>query len=218
MTVPITELKKEYARLLDNSAAAMTIAGANMAPGAFIGVAWHNLTFTGCDFAGDGNIKLTSMSGCKFVACKFLAPSHDFGVMTEVSFNQCKSVGRSIFCGRDGSADVVFEGCSFSGGGGAPAAYEGIGCTGDVSFRNCTGSGEVLVAGTRLAIDGCQFNDMTFVIGRQRKRGAPLAATVLIDNSQGTGVWRMVDGRMKTSHIQNSSFEQIVNDGSECEA
>jgi hypothetical protein len=45
-----------------------------------------------------------------------------------------------------------------------------------------------------------------------------LAATVLIDNSQGTGLWRMVDCRMKTSHIQNSTFEQIQNDGSECEA
>lgn len=58
----------------------------------------------------------------------------------------------------------------------------------------------------------------TFVIGRQRRRGAPLSATVVIDNSRGSGVWRMVDCRMKTSHIQNSTFDQIVNDGSECEA
>lgn len=58
---------------------------------------------------------------------------------------------------------------------------------------------------------------MSFVIGRQRNRGAPLAATVVIDNSQGTGVWRMVEGRMRTSHIRNSSFEQIVNDSAECE-
>ena len=218
MTTPITSLDKEHARLLDSSAAAMTIAGAHMAPGAFVGVVWQNLTFTDCDFGGDGNVRLTSMSGCKFVNCNFLAPNHDFGVMTDVSFSQCKSVGRSIFCGRDGSAGVVFEGCSFSGGGSAPASYEGIGCTGEVTFRNCTGSGEVLVAGTRLVIDSCQFDQMTFVIGRQRRRGAPLAATVLIDNSHGTGAWRMVDGRMKTSHIQNSSFERIVNDGSECEA
>lgn len=85
-------------------------------------------------------------------------------------------------------------------------------------LRNCTGRGEVLVAGTRLTIDDCRFDHMTFAIGRQRRRGTPLAATVLIDNSQGSGVWRMVDCRMKTSHIQNSSFEQIVNDSSECEA
>jgi len=218
MTTPITRLKKEYARLLDNGAAAMTIAGADMAPGSFVGVAWQNLRFTGCDFAGDGNVKLASMSDCKFVNCNFLAPNHDFGVMKDVGFSRCQSVGRTIFCGRDGSANVVFDGCSFSGGVAAPTAYEGIGCTGDVAFRHCTGSGEVLVAGTRLTIDHCQFHHMTFVIGRQRKRGAPLAATVLIDNSQGTGVWRMVDGRMKTSHIRNSSFEQIVDDGSECEA
>lgn len=217
MTTPITSLHKEHARLLDGSAAAMTIADADMAPGAFVGVVWQNLIFTGCNFVGDGNIRLASMSACKFVNCNFLAPNHDFGVMTDVSFSQCKSVGRSIFCGRDGSAGVVFEGCNFSGGGSAPEACEGIGCTGEVTFRSCTGGGEVLVAGTRLVIDNCQFDHMTFVIGRQRGRGAPLAATVLIDNSHGTGVWRMVDGRMKTSHIQNSSFEQIVNDGSECE-
>jgi uncharacterized protein YjbI with pentapeptide repeats len=218
MATPITSLTKEHARLLDGSAAAMSIAGADMAPGTFAGVAWQNLTFVDCDFTGHGNIKLASMSGCKFVNCNFIGPSHDFGVMTDVLFTQCKSVGRSIFGGRDGSTGVVFEGCDFSGGSAAPAEYEGIGSTGEVTFSNCTGKGEVLVAGTALTIDNCQFADMTFVIGRQRKRGAPLAATVLIDNSQGTGLWRMVDCRMKTSHIQNSTFEQIQNDGSECEA
>lgn len=218
MTTPITSLQKEYIRLLDGSAAAVTIASADISPGAFVGMAWRNLTFSGCDFAGDGNVKLSAMADCTFIDCRFLAPSHDFGVMTNVRFSQCQSVGRSIFGGRDGSAGVVFEGCKFSGGGSAPFGYEGIGCTGEVVFRNCAGSGDVLVAGTRLTIEHCQFDNMTFVIGRQRKRGAPLAATVLIDHSQGTGVWRMVDGRMKTSHIRNSSFEQIVNDGSECEA
>ncbi|SEJ80655.1 MULTISPECIES: hypothetical protein [unclassified Variovorax] len=218
MTTPITSLQKEYIRLLDSSAAAMTIAGADMTPGAFVGVVWRNLTFTGCDFAGDGNVRLASMTDCTFVDCQFLAPNHDFGVMQKVSFSQCRSVGRSVFCGRDGSSGVVFDGCTFSGGGSAPAEFEGIGCTGEVVFRNCTGSGDVLVAGTRLMMESCQFDNMTFAIGRQRSRGAPLAATVVIDHSQGTGVWRMVDGRMKTSHIRNSSFEQIVNDGSECEA
>ncbi|TSD60134.1 hypothetical protein FFI97_007505 [Variovorax sp. KBS0712] len=218
MTTPITSLQKEYIRLLDGSSAAMTIVGAHMASGAFVGVSWKNLTFVGCDFAGDGNIKLASMSGCKFIDCRFLAPHHDFGVMTDVSFTQCSSAGRSIVCGGDGSTGVLFQACSFDGGSSAPAAHEGVGCMGEVTFRNCTGRGEVLVAGTRLTIDDCRFDHMTFAIGRQRRRGTPLAATVLIDNSQGSGVWRMVDCRMKTSHIQNSSFEQIVNDSSECEA
>ncbi|QFZ85861.1 hypothetical protein GFK26_25365 [Variovorax paradoxus] len=218
MTTPITSLQKAYIRLLDGSSAAMTIASAHMGPGAFVGVPWQNLTFVDCDFAGDGNIKLASMSGCNFIDCRFLAPHHDFGVMTDVRFTRCRSVGRSIVGGGDGSTGVLFQDCGFEGGGSAPAAHEGIGCMGEVTFRHCTGRGEVLVAGTRLTIDNCQFSDMTFAIGRQRKRGTPLAATVLIDNSQGTGVWRMVDCRMKTSHIQNSSFEQIVNDSSECEA
>lgn len=218
MTTPITSLQKQYVRLLDGSAAAVTIVGADIACGAFVDVAWRHLTFTGCDFAGDGNVQLSAMSDCAFVQCRFLGPIHDFGVMTNVKFSQCQSIGRSVFGGRDGSADVVFEQCTFSGGDSAPVGYEGIGCTGEVVFRNCTGNGDVLVAGTRLTIDHCQFDNMTFVVGRQRKRGAPLAATVVIDTSQGTGVWRMVDGRMKTSHIRNSSFEQIVNDGSECEA
>jgi len=218
MTTPITSLQKEYIRLLDSSTAAMTIAGADMAPGAFVGVSWRNLTFSGCDFAGDGNVKLSSMSDCHFINCRFLTPSHDFGVMERVSFSQCRSQGRSIFSGRDGSRGVVFEGCTFSGGSSAPAEFEGIGCTGEVVFRRCTGHGDVLVAGTRLTIEHCQFDNMTFVIGRQRSRGAQLAATVVIEHSQGTGVWRLVDGRMKTSRIQNSSFERIVNDGSECEA
>lgn len=218
MTTPITSLQKEYIRLLDSSAAAMTIVGADIAPGAFVGVVWRNLTFTGCDFSGDGNVKLNSMSDCVFVDCKFLRPNHDFGVMKNVKFSRCRSVGRSIFGGRDGSVDVVFDGCNFSGGGSAPVGHEGIGCTGEVVFRNCTGGGDVLVAGTRLGVENCHFDNMTFAIGRQRNRGTPLAAVVVIDNSQGTGVWRMVDGRMKTSHIRQSSFEQILNDGSECEA
>jgi hypothetical protein len=70
MATPITSLTKEHTRLLDGSAGAMTIAGADMAPGAFAGVAWQNLTFADCDFTGQGNIKLTSMSGCKFVAVR----------------------------------------------------------------------------------------------------------------------------------------------------
>jgi hypothetical protein len=217
MTTPITSLQKEYIRLLDGSAAAMTIAGADIAPGAFVGVAWRNLTFTGCDFAGDGNIKLSSMTDCTFIDCRFLAPRHDFGVMANVRFSQCRSTGRSIFGGRDGSTGVAFEGCTFAGGDATPAGYEGIGCTGEVVFRNCVGAGDLLVAGTRLTIEACRFDNMSFVIGRQRNRGTPLAATVVIDNSQGTGVWRMVEGRMRTSHIRNSSFEQIVNDGAECE-
>lgn len=216
MPTPITSMSKEYA-VLSTGGGGITVAGADMASGSFVGVAWSNTTFTACDFVGDGNIKLASMSGCKFVNCNFLAPNHDFGVMTDVTFTQCKSVGRSIFCGKDGSSGVVFDGCDFSGGGSAPEAFEGIGSTGKVTFRNCTGSGEVLVAGTQLTIDNCKFSNMTFVIGRQRKRGAPLAATVLIDNSHGTGRWRMVECRMKTSHIQNSTFDEIVNDGSECE-
>jgi hypothetical protein len=218
MTTPITSLQKEYVRLLDGSSAAMTIAGANIAPGAFIGVAWKSLTFIGCDFAGDGNIKLISMADCRFIDCRFLAPRHDFGVMSNVQFSQCRSTGRSIFGGGDGSAGVVFDGCHFAGGNSPPSGYEGIGSTGEVVFRDCVGAGDLLVAGTRLTIDQCRFDNMSFVIGRQRSRGTPLAATVVIDNSQGTGVWRMVDGRMKTSHIRNSSFEQIVNDSSECEA
>ncbi len=217
MATPITSMSKEYT-VLSTGGGGITVAGADMAPGSFSGIAWSDITFTDCDFAGSGNIELTAMSGCTFVNCKFLAPVHDFGVMTDVTFTQCKSVGRSIFGGRDGSKGVVFEGCDFSGGGSAPESFEGIGCTGEVEFRNCTGSGEVLVAGTRITIDGCNFNNMTFVLGRQLKRGAPkLSCTLLIDNSQGTGLWRQVDCRMKTGHIQNSTFERIVNDGSECE-
>src|SRR5262245_11656180 len=100
MTIPITSMSKEYA-VLSAGGGGITVAGANMAPGAFTGVAWSGITFVGCDFAGKGNIKLASMSACKFVNCNFLAPEHDFGVMTNVTFSQCKSVGRSIFCGRD---------------------------------------------------------------------------------------------------------------------
>lgn len=217
MATPITSMNKEYA-VLSAGGGGITVAGADMALGTFSGVAWSGMTFVNCDFAGQGNIQLSAMLGCKFVNCNFLAPRHDFGVMTDVRFSQCKSVGRSIFCGRDGSTGVVFDGCSFSGGGSAPEEFEGIGSTGEVTFSNCTGSGDVLVAGTRLTMDNCQFSNMTFVIGRQRRRGAPLSATVVIDNSRGTGLWRMVDCRMKTSHIQNSTFDQIVNDGSECEA
>lgn len=223
MTTPssatsIESMGKEKARLLDGSAAAMTIAGADMTAGAFIGVAWINLTFSTCIFAGDCNIKLISMTACKFIDCTFLAPNHDFGVMTGVTFMRCKSVGRSVFCGGDKSAGVVFDGCDFSGGDAAPEAFEGIGSTGDTTFLNCTGSGEVLVAGTSMTIENCRFDHMTFVIGRQRSRGALLAGTVSIDNSHGTGQWRMVGNRMKTSHIRNSTFDEIVNDGSECEA
>ncbi|MDM0003258.1 ImcF-related family protein [Variovorax sp. J22G73] len=156
MTTPITSLQKEYIRLLDGSAAAMTIAGADIAPGAFVGVAWRNLTFTGCDFAGDGNIKLSSMTDCTFIDCRFLAPRHDFGVMANVRFSQCRSTGRSIFGGRDGSTGVAFEGCTFAGGDATPAGYEGIGCTGEVVFRNCVGAGDLLVAGTRLTIEAFQ--------------------------------------------------------------
>jgi uncharacterized protein YjbI with pentapeptide repeats len=217
MTTPITSLQKEYIRLLDNSAAAMTIAHADVAPGAFVGVVWQNLRFAACDFSGQDSIRLASMSNCTFVDCRFLGPKHDFGVMRQVSFRQCRSIGRSIFGGRDGSSGVLFDGCDFSGGDSPPAAFEGIGCTGEVVFRNCTGRGDVLVAGTRLTIDNCQFDNMTFVIGRQRRRGTPLAAHVHIDNSQGTGVWRMVESRMKTGRIRNSSIEQIVNDGFEHE-
>ena len=215
---PIESMSKEKARLLDGSSVAMTISGANMTSGSFVGVAWNNLTFTACEFEGDGNIKLASMTACKFIDCKFIGPNHDGGVMTDVTFTHCKSIGRSIFAGRDMSTDVLFEGCDFSGGAGAPEAFEGIGSTGDTTFRNCTGSGEVLVGGTSMTIDGCRFNDMTFVIGRQRDRGTPLAATVSIDNSHGSGRWRMASNRMKTSHIRNSTFDEIVNDNSECEA
>jgi YD repeat-containing protein len=42
----------------------------------------------------------------------FLAPQHHFGKMTNVSFTQCKSVGRSIFGGGDGSTGVVFDQCA----------------------------------------------------------------------------------------------------------
>lgn len=211
-------MAKEKARLLDGSSVAMTINGANMAAVSFVGVAWNNLTFTACEFEGDGNIKLVSMTACKFVDCIFLAPNHAFGLMTDVTFTRCKSVGRSIVCGSDKSTAVVFDACDFSGGVGAPEAFEGIGSTGDTTFVNCTGSGEVLVAGTSLTVDSCRFSDMTFVIGRQSSRGTPLAATVSIDNSHGSGRWRMAGNRMKTSHIRNSTFDEIVNDGSECEA
>jgi len=61
-------------------------------------------------------------------------------------------------------------------------------------------------------VENCQFGSMTFVVGRPRKRGAPLSATVLFDGCQGTGVWRMADGRMQESDVRNSSFEEIVYD------
>jgi hypothetical protein len=35
---------------------------------------------------------------------------------------------------------------------------------------------------------------------------------VLFDGCQGTGVWRMADGRMQDSDIRHSSFEEIVYD------
>jgi hypothetical protein len=64
-------------------------------------------------------------------------------------------------------------------------------------------------------VENCQFGNMTFVVGRRRKRGAPLSATVLFDGCQGTGVWRMADGRMQDSDIRNSTFDEIVYDGME---
>jgi uncharacterized protein YjbI with pentapeptide repeats len=192
----------------------MTIADADMVGGSFGGV-WENLTFTGCDFAGVKNIQLSATTNCSFVNCSFLAPEHDFGKMTNVSFTQCKSSGRSIFGGTDGSTGVLFEDCTFSGGAAAPPSFQGIGCTGEITFRGCTGQGEVLVSGTRLTVENCHFGSMTFVVGRPRKRGAPLSATVLFDGCRGTGVWRMADGRMQDSDIRNSTFEEIVYDGME---
>ncbi|MDH6594209.1 hypothetical protein M2165_004098 [Variovorax sp. TBS-050B] len=217
MSTPITSMQKEHARLLDNSAASMTISGADMTPGEFAGVAWVNLTFTGCVFAGKGNIRLSATRDCKFIDCRFLAPEHDFGVMTQVTFSHCQSVGRSIVSGGDGSKGVLFERCRFSGGGAAPESHEGIGSTGETVFRQCSGAGEVLVGGTKLVIDRCSFDNMTFVAGRQARHGTPLAAVVLIDDSQGTGRWRMVDCRTKKTHVQNSSFDEIVSDNSESE-
>jgi len=218
MSTPIAQLPKEHARLLDGGRAPMTITGADLAAGFFVGVAWHDLRFVNCDFAGEGHLRLDAMSGCRFIDCRFVAPSHDFGVMSDVRFVRCRSFGHAVFGGRDGSTGVVFEQCIFSGGDAAPHAREGIGSTGETTFANCTGSGAVLVAGTRLVIEGCRFDHTSFVIGRQRSRGVPLAAAVVIENTQGTGVWRMTDARMRSCHIRNSRFERIVDDGSECEA
>jgi hypothetical protein len=55
MTTPVTDLRKKHTRLLGGSAAAMTVAGADMAPGSFVDIAWQNLTFAGCNFVGDGS-------------------------------------------------------------------------------------------------------------------------------------------------------------------
>ena len=217
MSTPIAQLAREHARLLDGSRAAMTIAGADLTSGFFAGVAWHNLRFVDCDFAGEGNVRLDAMSDCRFMDCRFIAPSHDFGVMDDVRFVRCRTSGAAILGGRDASFGVVFEECVFAGGDTVSHAREGIGSSGETTIRRCTGRGAVLVAGTRLAIEGCSFEHMSFTIGRQRDRGVPLAATVAIENTQGTGVWRMTDARMKTCHIRNSRFERIVDDGSECE-
>ncbi len=217
MSTPITAMAKEYA-VLSAGGGGITVAGADMTPGMFSGIAWSDISFVDCVFGGDGNVALAAMSGCKFMNCRFTGPDHDFGVMTAVKFMDCSSQGRSVFCGRDGSSDVLFQNCSFNGGSAAPQSFRGIGCTGEVVFRNCTGSGEVLVGGTAMSLEGCRFSDMSFVIGRRAGRGAPLAATLVIDGCQGSGLWRMVEGRMKTSHIRNSRFGRIVNDGSECAA
>ncbi len=218
MSTPIASLSREHARLLDGGRAPMTIAGADLAAGFFAGVTWHNLHFVDCDFAGEGNLRLDAMSGCRFTDCRFVAPGHDFGVISETRFVRCRTFGPADFGGRDGSAGVFLEHCIFAGGNAAPHAHEGIGSTGEAVFANCTGRGAVLVAGTRLVIEGCRFDHMSFTIGRQRNRGTPLAASVVIENTQGTGVWRMADARMRTCHIRNSRFERIVDDGSECEA
>jgi len=215
MTTHIMQLKLEHKRLLEGGASPTTVAAADMSASSFSGVVWENLTFSGCDFAGSKNIQLSAMSNCRFIDCRFLAPDHDFGKMTNVHFTQCRSVGRSIFGGTDGSTGVEFEQCMFSGGRAAPQSLEGIGCTGEVSFRNCTGQGEVLVSGTRLTVENCRFGSMTFAIGRPRKRGTPLSASILFDGCQGTGVWRIAEGRMQDSDIRNSSFEEILFDGME---
>ena len=217
MTTPITAMAKEHA-VLSAGGGGITVVGADMTAGSFMGVAWTGVRFVDCVFGGRGNVALAAMSDCSFLTCRFLSADHDFGVMQGVRFRQCASQGRTIVCGRDGSTAVVFEQCSFAGGGSAPQDFRGIGCTGEVTFRNCIGSGEVLVAGTALTMEGCRFSDMSFAIGRRADRGTPLAARVLIDGCLGTGLWRMVDCRMQTSHIQNSRFDRIVNDGSECES
>jgi hypothetical protein len=115
MSTPIAQLAREHARLLDGSRAAMTIAGADLTSGFFAGVAWHNLRFVDCDFAGEGNVRLDAMSDCRFMDCRFIAPSHDFGVMDDVRFVRCRTSGAAILGGRDASFGVVFEECVFAG-------------------------------------------------------------------------------------------------------
>lgn len=206
---PITQLIPQYQRLQAGGSSALTIADADLSDGSFSGVAWEGLTFSGCVFSGSGNVSLSALSNCSFIDCRFLSPRHDPGVMSSVRFTGCQWMGPSVFCGHDGSSGVVFEGCQFSGEGGAPESFEGIGCTGDVVFRGCSGSGQVLVAGTQVTMEQCNFGPMTLVFGRPSWRGSPLSATVHINACQGTGLWQMMDGRIKTSRIHDSRFERI---------
>lgn len=60
-------MNKEYAVL--SAGGGITVVGADMAPGAFSGVARSAVTFVNCDFAGKGNIKLSTMSGAT-VTCE----------------------------------------------------------------------------------------------------------------------------------------------------
>lgn len=217
MLIPVAQLYTQYQRLMSGAPVPLTIAAADMTLGVFQAIPWQNLTFIDCDFRGS-NVNLTALQNCTFTNCTFHSVVYDLGVVTNTTFINCKTVGRSILVGADASKGLVFERCDFSGGGSmAPKDFKGIGCTGETTFRHCTGNADVLVAGTRLILEGCKFHNMTFAIGRQFRRGSRLTATTKIDNSHGTGIWRMVGSRMDMGHFHNSSVEQIVHDDSEFE-
>lgn len=173
----IDSLGKAFAYLQDpelrrkeTGDALLTIEDAEVHGVRFEGLAWRNVLFKNCDFLGAYEVKLASMSDCRFSGCRF-SGIFAWGVQKSVRFSDCGVAGASHLWGAEGSSAVVYERCNFIGTSEDSNHWGSIGSYGEAAFYGCRGKWFGVLGHSALVIRNCEFDSMECPIDARESNG-----------------------------------------------
>jgi uncharacterized protein YjbI with pentapeptide repeats len=144
----------------------------------------ENTVFTDCDFEPGSGIRIKALTNVKFERCNFNDTNISGGIWNTVSFTDCTADGEFLILADEGSINLTFNNCHFSG----PMAVAGsvhqnhfgaVGSYGNATFNNCTLKYARIIGETLLTVKNSKLTKIS--ASASKKHGNVIFNNVLID-------------------------------------
>lgn len=126
----------------------------------------ENTVFSDCEFEPGSGIRIKALSNVKFERCHLNDTNMSGGIWTDVTFTDCVADGQFLILADEGSKNLVFNNCNFSGPGAVVGSvhsnhFGAVGSYGNASFNKCTIKYSRIIGDISLTVKNSQLRKIS---------------------------------------------------------